>query len=110
MRGWLSAMLAATALGCVQIEIESISNSGKITDYMTSGDEIKMQFGTSPVSYYQVEKDFNKSESMALPAGAISFPCLSDDTLWIQMTEIDTFRNDKMTVVLDCRYFQTTPG
>jgi hypothetical protein len=47
---------------------------------------------------------------MTLPAGAISFPCLSDDTLWIQMTEIDTFRNDKMTVVLDCGYFQTTPG
>lgn len=109
-KSWVLTMLATGSLACVQVELQSIRNTGQITDYLTPSDEIEMSFGVGLQFYYTFAKDFYKYDIAALPSGAISFPCLSTESIWVQMNEIDTFRDDKTRVVLDCSWLQTTPG
>ena len=69
---------------------------------MTPSDEIEMAFGISDLFYYTFSKDFDKSESVALPMDTISFPCLMNEAIWLQTTEVDVFKDDKTRIVLDC--------
>jgi len=69
---------------------------------MTPSDEIEMSFGISDLFYYTFSKDFDKSESVALPMDAISFPCLASEAIWLQTTEVDMFKDDKTRIVIDC--------
>ena len=103
-------LLSSAAHACVQVEIESVKNTGQITDYLSSGDEIKMSFGSSYLFYYTFEMDFSRYTTAKFPSGAISFPCLSSESLWIELKEIDLFVDDTTRIVLDCAWLQATPG
>ena len=82
-KSWVLSMLAGSTLSCVQVEVQSIRNTGQITDYLTPSDEIEMSFGLGSLFYYTFAKDFPKYDIAVLPSGAISFPCLSSETIWL---------------------------
>ena len=84
------------------MEVQAIRNLDRITDYLTISDEIAISFGLADLFYYTFAKDFSMNDTVVLPPSAISFPCFYNQAFWLQANEIDTFRNDKTRLVLDC--------
>ena len=87
-------LLAATCQACVQVELVSISNGGRITDTLTSSDEMEFIFGVGKLFIYDLSKTFQVNTELNLPPGLVSFPCFSNEPLWIQAIEHDDVKND----------------
>jgi hypothetical protein len=96
------ALLVSSTIGCFQVQVNTIRNTGKVTSFWSSSDKIQMTFGVDDLFSYTFAKSFGKSETVSLPAGAISFPCFDGSTLKLQLTAYGAILDDVTNVVLDC--------
>jgi hypothetical protein len=98
----IMALLATATQACLQTEVTSIRNVGKITDYLTGSDEMHFMFGVSSLFYYEYEKQYKEDETVAIPSKKVYFPCFESEAMWIEVQEIDDAERDRTQVSLDC--------
>ena len=98
--------ISPAAWACLQTELISIANEGKVTDYLTGADEITMSIGVGEDFVYYLAAGVHEGQKFEFFPGSLSFPCFQDSALWVQITEIDSYQDDTATVQLDCKNLQ----
>ena len=73
------------------MEVSQFSNKNKITDYLTSADEVTLRFGVGKLIAYQYSDFFELDQVIEVPAGKISFPCFKEEAFYFYLTENDEF-------------------
>ena len=87
-------MLAViNAQACVQMNLMNVYNSGHITDYISTEDEIELMIGVGEDFVFKLSHSFRKGQVWSFD-NSVSFPCYSDEGFYIQMTEDDEHVND----------------
>ena len=56
---------------CWYVKVKSFSNKNKVTDYITTQDEITMRFGVGQKVAYQYSNFFEKDQVIEVPEGKI---------------------------------------
>ena len=87
----MGSFIAEHAQSCRQVEVTQFSNLNKITDYLTSRDEVTMRFGVGQLIAYQYSDFFSADQTIEVPAGKISFPCFKEEAFYFYLTENDEF-------------------
>lgn len=103
--GWASFMLSV-AEACVQVTLNSIRNTGVITDYETNEDELSVWMGVGSDILYTWKSTMTANQERKFAPGLVTIPCFYDEVFYIEATEIDDFANDKSQVSLMCKNFQ----
>ena len=96
---------AASSKACLQMNLLNVYNQGSITDYLTDTDELEIKIGVGESFVFTFENEFELGQVWSF-SNSVIFPCYSDDTVFIQMTEFDKRHNDEILVSVDCSALQ----
>lgn len=87
------------------MNLVKVYNQGRLTDYLTDSDELEIKIGVGDSFVFSFVGEFREGQDWSF-SDSVIFPCYSDDTVFIQMTEFDDYHNDETLVSVDCSSLQ----